>query len=166
MKRNGIRAGINEISESFSIRKLRGSDYVLPSEHDIEVFKKLAAGLTIRPLISVVVPAYNTDPWGFEGMLDSVLTQAYDNIELIIADASDDKSILKAVCDSKSDSRIKYLTLSQNKGISDNTNQVFISKEVVSFRMAIIRFPLSCSLSAAMRVSTCSSFISGFMSTR
>ncbi len=122
MKRNGIRAGINEISESFSIRKLRGSDYVLPSEHDIEVFKKLAAGLTIRPLISVVVPAYNTDPWGFEGMLDSVLTQAYDNIELIIADASDDKSILKAVCDSKSDSRIKYLTLSENKGISDNTN--------------------------------------------
>ena len=42
MKRNGIRAGINEISESFSIRKLRGSDYVLPSEHDtFHVFHRL-----------------------------------------------------------------------------------------------------------------------------
>ena len=122
MKRNGIRAGINEISESFSIRKLRGSDYVLPSEHDIEVFKKLAANLSIRPLISVVVPAYNTDPFGFEGMLDSVLTQAYDNLEIIIADASDDKAVLRAICDSKSDSRIKYHELSDNKGISDNTN--------------------------------------------
>ena len=122
MKRNGIRAGINEISESFSIRKLRGSDYVLPSEHDLEVFKKLAANLSIRPLISVVVPAYNTDPWGFEGMLDSVLDQAYDNIELIIADASDDKEILKRICENKEDDRIKYLSLSENKGISDNTN--------------------------------------------
>lgn len=123
MKRNGIRAGINEISESFSIRKLRGSDYVLPSEHDIEVFKKLAGELTIRPLISVVVPAYNTDPWGFEGMLDSVLTQAYDNIELVIADASDDKEILKRICENKEDDRIKYLSLAENKGISDNTNE-------------------------------------------
>ncbi len=122
MKRNGIRAGINEISESFSIRKLRGSDYVLPSEHDTEVFKKLAGELSIRPLISVVVPAYNTDPWGFEGMVDSVLNQAYDNLELIIADASDDKEILKKICDQKSDSRIKYLPLSSNKGISENTN--------------------------------------------
>ena len=122
MKRNGIRAGINEISESFSIRKLRGSDYVLPSEHDTEVFKKLASELSIRPLISVVVPAYNTDPWGFEGMVDSVLNQAYDNLELIIADASDDKEILKKICDQKSDSRIKYLPLSGNKGISENTN--------------------------------------------
>ena len=122
MKRNGIRAGINEISESFSIRKLRGSDYVLPSEHDTEGLKKLAGELSIRPLISVVVPAYNTDPRGFEGMVDSVLNQAYDNLELIIADASDDKEILKKICDQKSDSRIKYLLLSGNKGISENTN--------------------------------------------
>ncbi len=122
MKRNGIRAGINEISESFSIRKLRGSDYVLPTERDIEVFKKLAGDLSIRPKISVVVPAYNTDPFGFEGMMDSVLTQGYDNLELIVADASDDKEILKKICDSKGDNRIKYLSLPENKGISENTN--------------------------------------------
>ena len=122
MKRNGIRAGINEISESFSIRKLRGSDYVLPTERDIEVFKKLAGDLSIRPKISLVVPAYNTDPFGFEGMVDSVLTQGYDNLELIVADASDDKEILKKICDLKGDNRIKYLSLSENKGISENTN--------------------------------------------
>ena len=123
MKRNGIRAGINEISESFSIRKLRGSDYVMPTERDLEVFKKLADNLTYRPLISIVVPAYNTDPFGFEGMLDSVLTLAYDNLELIIADASDDKAILRAICDSNSDKRIKYLELSENKGISEKKKQ-------------------------------------------
>lgn len=122
MKRNGFRAGINEISESFSIRKLRGSDYVMPTERDLEVFKKLAEDLSYRPLISIVVPAYNTDPFGFEGMVDSVLTQGYDNLELIIADASDDKAVLRAICDSKNDSRIKYLELSENKGISENTN--------------------------------------------
>ncbi len=136
MKRNGIRAGINEISESFSIRKLRGSDYVLPTERDIEVFKKLARDLSIRPKISAVVPAYNTDPFGFEGMLDSVLSQAYDNLELIIADASDDKAVLKAICDSKKDNRIKYLMLSENKGISANTNEAL--KEATGDYIALL----------------------------
>ena len=107
MSRNGIKAGILEISESLSEKGKRGSDYRPPSEYELSVMKRLSDRLEVRPFISVVVPAYNTDEEHFKEMVMSVLAQTYDELELVIADASDDGSILKAVCDSFEDARIK-----------------------------------------------------------
>ena len=90
MSRNGIKAGVLEISESLSAKGKRGSDYRRPTEYELSVMRRLSERLSKAPLISVLVPAYNTDPLFFKEMAESVLAQAYDKLELIIADASDD----------------------------------------------------------------------------
>ncbi len=123
MKRNGLAAGVLEISESLSAKGKRGSDYRRPTEYEISVMRRLAERLSKTPLISVIVPAYNTDPGMFREMAESVLAQAYDELELIIADASDDKRILRQICDDFGDIRVKYLSLPANNGISENTNE-------------------------------------------
>ncbi len=122
MSRNGVRAGILEISESMSKTNPRGSDYRPPSDYELSVMRRLSESLSLRPLISVIVPAYNTDEKFFREMAESVLAQTYEKLELIIADASEDKAPLKAVCDSFEDKRLKYIPLRENNGISENTN--------------------------------------------
>ena len=37
-------------------------------------------------------------------------------------DASEDKSVLRTICDEFGDIRVKYLSLPANNGISENTN--------------------------------------------
>ena len=106
MSRNGVKAGILEISESLSGRDSRGSDYRRPTEYEISVMRRLSERLSRTPLISVLVPAYNTDPVFFREMAESVLAQAYDKLELIIADASEDKSALRSICDEFGDIRV------------------------------------------------------------
>ena len=76
-------------------------------------------------LISLLVPVYNTPNLFLREMLDSVLSQTYKNFEVCIADGSDEdhpdvgKTILAYA---HSDKRIRYEKLSENKGISENTN--------------------------------------------
>ncbi|MBO6008270.1 MAG: glycosyltransferase, partial [Lachnospiraceae bacterium] len=123
MSRNGVKAGVLEISESLSVKGKRGSDYRRPTEYEISVMRRLSERLSRTPLISVLVPAYNTDPVFFREMAESVLAQAYDRLELIIADASEDKSTLRSICDEFGDVRVKYISLPSNRGISENTNE-------------------------------------------
>lgn len=121
MKRNGIRQGMTEIAESFSIRELRGSDYRLPTEFELARLKKISSELDFRPLISVIVPCYMPIEEHFADMVKSVLDQVYDNLELVIADASPDV-FPRLIVESFEDSRINYIHLSENSGISENTN--------------------------------------------
>ena len=73
-------------------------------------------------LFSILVPAYRTDKRYLRAMLDSVLVQSYPHFELILADATEDDSVGSVVREYQDD-RIKYLHLSENKGISENTNE-------------------------------------------
>ncbi len=75
------------------------------------------------PLISVVVPIYNTPPAYLRAMIESVLLQSYQNFELVLADGSSDglpAEIITAYA--KRDPRLRYLRLERNMGISGNTN--------------------------------------------
>ena len=75
--------------------------------------------------ISIVVPLYNTPKQFLEEMIRSVLDQTYSDWELCMADGSDEKhGYVKSIClqYAKSDKRIKYKRLTENKGISENTN--------------------------------------------
>lgn len=79
--------------------------------------------------ISIVVPAYETDPEYFRDMVLSVINQSYSNWELCIADSSESdrvnymlESILKEYEGRQLEAKIKYKRISENKGISDNTN--------------------------------------------
>lgn len=75
-----------------------------------------------RLFFSILVPAYRTDKRYLRAMLDSVLAQSYPHFELILADATEDDSVGSIVREYQDD-RIKYLHLSENKGISENTNE-------------------------------------------
>ena len=78
------------------------------------------------PVISILVPLYNT-PQGFlVSMIDSVLYQTYKNWQLCLADGSDDAhayvgEYCKKMADN--DARICYRKLEKNEGISGNTNR-------------------------------------------
>ena len=77
-----------------------------------------------RPLISVVMPVYNTDPRWLRAAIRSVQTQLYSNWELCI---SDDASTLEGVRDllldfARRDPRIRVFLREHNGNISANSN--------------------------------------------
>lgn len=82
--------------------------------------------VSYQPLISIVVPTYETKEKFLRELLDCVIRQTYTNWELIIADASKSDAVEKIVDEVKKNAGfsglIKYKHLDENKGISDNTN--------------------------------------------
>lgn len=79
---------------------------------------------TERPLISIVMPVYNTpEPWLIKA-IESVRDQYYPNWELCIADdASSEPHVARILADfAKRDQRIKVITRSENGHISAASN--------------------------------------------
>lgn len=75
------------------------------------------------PVISILVPAYETPERFLREMIESVLNQSYEKLELCIADGSPSNKVEGIVkVYEKKDSRIRYRHLTENLGISDNTN--------------------------------------------
>lgn len=77
---------------------------------------------------SILVPLWNTPEKFLREMIESVQWQTYENWELCLADGSDDahsyvgetvKGYMQA------DQRIRYRKLTENKGISGNTNECY-----------------------------------------
>ncbi len=75
----------------------------------------------MKELISVVIPAYNVGKY-IDKCIDTVLTQTYSNIEIILVDdgATDDTA---EICDNyaKKDNRVKVIH-KKNGGLSDARN--------------------------------------------
>ncbi len=86
------------------------------------------------PLISILVPLYNTPEKFLRDMIESVLVQTYSNWQLCLADGSDAEHISlvseivkeyqqdKRALDKDGNCRISYKKLEKNEGISGNTN--------------------------------------------
>ncbi len=93
-----------------------------------EVFEKM-------PLISILVPLYNTPENFLRDMIESVLNQTYVNWQLCLADGSDDEHsyvetiVNEYIADSRNrlgkaeGAGILYHRLAENTGISGNTNE-------------------------------------------
>ena len=78
------------------------------------------------PLISIVVPLYNTPLPFLTELLDSVVNQTYRNWELCLVDAGQDEKVGQAVAARMAqNSRIRYQKLAKNDGIAGNTNAGF-----------------------------------------
>ncbi|MDD2534639.1 MAG: glycosyltransferase [Eubacteriales bacterium] len=83
------------------------------------------ASLGKGPLISLIVPLYNTDLTHLNEMIESVLHQNYPRWQLCLADGSDaahddvGKTVALFLAQ---DDRISYIKLATNQGISGNTN--------------------------------------------
>ena len=77
-----------------------------------------------HPLISIVVPVYNTPVLYLEQMIESVLRQSYENWELCIANANPLNEEVQRVLAryTKQDERIRVTEAADNKGIAQNTN--------------------------------------------
>lgn len=75
-----------------------------------------------EPLFSIVIPVFNPKDEYFIEMVKSVMNQTYPKWELCIADGG--KSVEKILKDTVgNDPRVKYCALSENLGISENTNK-------------------------------------------
>lgn len=70
------------------------------------------------PLVSVIVPIYNSEPY-LRGCLDSILHQTYKNLEIILVDdKSRDNSRVVAQEYAESDKRITLICKKTNQGIN------------------------------------------------
>lgn len=77
-----------------------------------------------KPLISIVVPVYNTPQVFLQQMIESVQNQSYSEWELCIGNASPENKEMKKILEEyKKDARIKEVEIPENKGISQNTNR-------------------------------------------
>ena len=86
--------------------------------------QNIHAGLKIKPLISIVMPTYNTVAEHLEQAIQSVQAQIYPHWQLCIADDASPKPHVRAVLErmAAQDKRITLLFLEQNGHISKASN--------------------------------------------
>lgn len=93
-----------------------------PSVEELNAQRK--QHFSYAPLISIVVPTYETEELFLRQMIDSVIAQTYENWELCIADGSQSSRVETVIRSFyPTESRINYRKLEKNAGISENTNQ-------------------------------------------
>ncbi len=109
---------------------------ILPAVTYDDWIKKTESGLweilprsAKKPLISIVVPAYNTPDKYILPLIDSLIGQTYPSWELCLVDGSTNNERTDALKEyAKQDTRIVYRRVNENLGISGNSN--------VGFKMA------------------------------
>ena len=96
----------------------------MPTPEEIKAQKETVFPKNI--LFSILVPLYNTPEVFLREMIDSVVSQTYENWELCLADGSDaDHAYVEQIVKGYDDDRIRYERLTENLGISGNTNKCF-----------------------------------------
>lgn len=94
----------------------------MASERELEQQRKTT--FAYAPLISIVIPLYNTPVPYLKELLDSVQAQTYPNFQLCLADGSDNSRTGDYIRENyETDKRIQYKLLENNAGISENTNE-------------------------------------------
>ena len=92
---------------------------------DRQTFRERLAHLRSRPLISILMPVYNTDPQLLRESVDSVRRQLYDNWELCIADDASTRketvAALTAIAE-EADQRIRIVRREENGHIARASN--------------------------------------------
>ena len=124
LRRNGLKRTVSAVMERISAPKYDEFNFSPLTEEEIKNIKDYNFDNPVK--ISILVPAYRTNPVFFRELLDSITGQYYPHWELVIADASGDNDLEVIVEEYREklseESSIIYLTLADNKGISENTN--------------------------------------------
>ncbi|WP_058485669.1 glycosyltransferase family 2 protein [Defluviitalea phaphyphila] len=76
----------------------------------------------MKDMVSIIMPTYNNEKFIREA-INSVLTQTYDNFELIIIDDASEDNTLNIIHSEYKDSRIKIITLKNNSGAAIARNK-------------------------------------------
>jgi O-antigen biosynthesis protein len=92
---------------------------------DDELIQLKLPTLQTQPLISVVMPVYNTNPSELIAAIQSVVDQSYSNWELCIADDASSVPEVKEILNrfAGNDTRIKIVFHNEQGGISRNCNR-------------------------------------------
>ena len=127
LKLNGLRNLFSRLKQGYTAHDDYDSWFKNQRVMNYELMKQRKQVFSYYPKITIVVPTFNTPADMLKIMVDSVLSQSYQNWELCIADASDSahpaRQILKEF--QEQDERIRVSFLSENAGISGNTNKGF-----------------------------------------
>lgn len=124
-------AALGEPPDSFPIDAWTALGYPLwlgrhlRSEPELAEQRRRASRLAYRPRFSIVVPLFRTPLDFLATMADSVLSQTYDDLELVLVNASPEQGELVAAVDALRvrDARVRVVTLDANYGITENTNR-------------------------------------------
>lgn len=125
-----FKVGPKKTYQKFKARLLPTSNYceyfkrTYPTKQELDYEKGKYFKKPIK--FSIVVPLYNTPENFLRQMIESVLNQSYNDLELCLADASDEQSdkIFKIFDEYfEYDKRLKYKKLEKNEGIPQNTNE-------------------------------------------
>jgi GT2 family glycosyltransferase len=95
-----------------------------PTPAVVEVLAAEANGADYQPLISVLVPVYNTDPWMLDAAIQSLLDQGYRKWQLCLADDNSSRPETLAILQqaAQRDPRIVVTRTEGQSGISEATN--------------------------------------------
>jgi len=101
------------------------------SDADIEAAKADIEQMAIKPVFSILVPIYNTDPEYLLPMIESVQNQIYPHWQLCLVDDCSPKSYLKRILEHEAlqDPRISIKLNEVNQGISVTTNDALAMAE-------------------------------------
>ena len=130
LKANGVKKSLLKLKNKIKRRKYMSNqsvdylDYVKNNKLSIRTIEKQrSARFDYMPKISIVIPMYNTKFSYFVELIDSINNQTYQNFEVCLADSSKipDVQIQKYIQELNSN-KIVYKNISQNLGISENTN--------------------------------------------
>jgi GT2 family glycosyltransferase len=91
---------------------------------DLAQMRAKAKSFASQPLVSIVMPTYNTPQTLLREAIDSVLAQTYDNWELCIADDASPEPHMRAILEAyaQQDARIKVAMRESNGHISASSN--------------------------------------------
>lgn len=117
--RYACKAAVSKIVRRAGRPSMKGLTDVTQGEREAQ----RAAQFDRRPKISVLTPVFNTPERFLREMIESVIAQTYANWELCLCDAGS-LAQTRQICEeyAKKDGRIVYRKLSENRGISENTN--------------------------------------------
>ena len=122
LQRNGVKNTFYAAVERIEDKRKNKYEYI-PLTDD-ELAKQEQYSFSYSPLISVVVPCYETKPVFLEDLILSLEEQTYRNFQIILADASRTRIVEKVSADlNEQYGNIVYKKLEANNGISENTNQ-------------------------------------------
>lgn len=108
--------------DTYSLEDIRSIH--IASEEELKKQRQVKFSKPIK--FSIITPLYNTPEKFLLELIESLQAQTYSNWELCLADGSDDQhQYVENICNeyAKTDSRIIYHHLAENKGISENTNE-------------------------------------------
>lgn len=107
-----------------------------PTPAELDAQKKAAKSFKRQPLVSILVPTYNTRPDHLRECIESVLAQTYSNWELCIADDAspneETRSVIREYADKYDNIKVTFSKVNQHIALTSNIALGMASGEYIS----------------------------------